>query len=306
MAFAQGSRSSLAFQKETTFGVLPGTPDMRELRSTGSTLNLMRDTLESEEIRSDRQTQSIRIGNRRIEGDINFELAPTDYDAILESAFFGVFSSGELKAGVTPTSLLIEEAQLDLSTKQYRRYLGCYVNTLQLSFAVNEMVKCTASIVGKDQTVHNVPFDSTITPASGSSPFDAYQGTLLVAASGLPVITSIELTIENNIDPLYVIGASSVQEMGIGRCKVTGSISAYLAGSSIDEFDEKYNNETDSSIAISLLGSGSGNTYTFTMPRVRYLKSDKPRDGEGAREISVDFQAIKDSVSGTNLILTKS
>ena len=93
MAFSQGSRHEIAIGTEATFGITPGGPSTTVQRNTGTTLNLTKETFTSEEIRSDRQIEFSRHGNKQVGGDINFELSYGGIDDILESVMFSTWAS---------------------------------------------------------------------------------------------------------------------------------------------------------------------------------------------------------------------
>lgn len=82
---SDGSRHSLYAVKEAAHGVTPNDPALDLIRITGTTLGLAKDSLQSEEIRSDRQIADFRLGANKVLGDINFELSYTSFDQFLEA-----------------------------------------------------------------------------------------------------------------------------------------------------------------------------------------------------------------------------
>ena len=73
MPFASGSRTSLAYIAEVTFGQLPATPELTEIRTTGLTMSPSVESARSNEIRSDRQTSSLAQVAASNAGDMNIE-----------------------------------------------------------------------------------------------------------------------------------------------------------------------------------------------------------------------------------------
>jgi hypothetical protein len=55
MSIASGARSRLAYIAEVTPGTTPGTPALKVLRATQRDINLQKNILTSNEVRSDRQ-----------------------------------------------------------------------------------------------------------------------------------------------------------------------------------------------------------------------------------------------------------
>lgn len=90
---ANGSRHSVSRIAEVTYGVTPANPALKTLRTTSTSLALSKETLESEELRSDRQTADVRHGAFQVGGDMGFELSYGSYDDLLEAAMCGTWSA---------------------------------------------------------------------------------------------------------------------------------------------------------------------------------------------------------------------
>lgn len=82
---ADGSRHSMYSVKEASYGVTPNDPALDYIRILNTTLGLSKDSLQSEEIRADRQIADFRLGANRVLGDINFELSYGSFDQFLEA-----------------------------------------------------------------------------------------------------------------------------------------------------------------------------------------------------------------------------
>ncbi len=79
---------------ESTFGVVPAAPELRELCITGAPgLAFTPETTVSEKIRSDRQIDDLPLVGGEAAGDIGSELAFSVHDFLLEGAFFNTFQS---------------------------------------------------------------------------------------------------------------------------------------------------------------------------------------------------------------------
>ena len=105
MAFAQGSRSSLSYKAETTFGTTPA-GNFTNLPFSTHSLNLTKDRVAGNDIQADRMPRVDRHGNRQVAGDIVVDLRDADYDDFLESAMLSTWSTNVLKVGTTPIVLL--------------------------------------------------------------------------------------------------------------------------------------------------------------------------------------------------------
>ena len=175
MAFAQGSRSSLSFIVESTFGTTPA-GNFTNLPFSTHSLNLTKDRVAGTDIQSDRMPRVDRHGNRQAAGDIVADLRDADYDAFLESAMLSTWSTNVLKVGTTPKFFSIEDYAADID--QARLFTGMTVSTMGISLAPNQMVTATYGMVGKDMTIGAT--EKTQDAASGAAPFDAYSGTLAI------------------------------------------------------------------------------------------------------------------------------
>lgn len=89
MASASGQRTALRFAPEIEYGV-PGTT-YSVLRFTDTSLNLAKETYQSNEVRDDRQTADLRHGMRSVGGDFSFELSRGTFDVLLAAALSGTW-----------------------------------------------------------------------------------------------------------------------------------------------------------------------------------------------------------------------
>lgn len=89
---ANGSRHSMRYVAESTYGQTPATPAFKPIRHTGTTLGLSKESLQSEEIRSDRQIADFRHGAYQVGGDMNFELSFGSFDDLLEAVTLGTWT----------------------------------------------------------------------------------------------------------------------------------------------------------------------------------------------------------------------
>jgi len=90
-AYASGAITANALA--TSASDLDGSTGGKYLRRVASTLNLTKDTYQSNEIRSDRQIQDFRHGVKRVTGNVSGELSPGTYFDFMEAACRGTKSS---------------------------------------------------------------------------------------------------------------------------------------------------------------------------------------------------------------------
>lgn len=163
----------------------------------------------------------------------------------------------------------------------------------------NATVSYSAGTTGATATV-GTPAVTVPAASETHSPFDSFTGVIQEGGSPIAVITSIDLSLENGLEPVFVVGANSAPAIVPGRSNLTGTVSAYFENKTMLD---KFINETESSIEIEL-GSTS-NKYDIEIPRVKYTGGDNGVSGEGPIVINMPFQALYDSSEETNLKITR-
>jgi len=308
--FAQGSRSSLSLVKEVTFGTTPA-GNTANIPFTSHSLNLSKDLVAGTDIQSDRMPRHERHGNKQSAGDIVVDLRKGDYDLLLESAMLSTFDAGVanvLKVGVTPMFFSIEDYSADID--QARLFTGQTVSTMGISIAPNQMVTTTFGMVGKGMTIGST--QRTQTANTGNAPFDAYSGNMLLANQGvslasptndLPIITQLDFNVTNSYAPTFVVGSDEAPALEVGRAEVTGSFSAYFQD---DALINRFLDEDETAISVSVDDPTGTNAYTFLFPRVKINTADVGVDGPTSRMISVGFTSLFDTTEATNLKITRS
>lgn len=307
MAFAQGSRSSLSFITESVFGTTPA-GNFTNLPFSTHSLNLTKDRVAGNDIQSDRMQRVDRHGNRQVAGDIVVDLRDGDYDVLLESAMLGVWDTtpaaapDELKVGTTPKFISIEDYAADID--QARLFSGMTVSTMGISLAPNQMVATTFGMVGKDMTISAT--EKTQDAASGAAPFDAYSGDLAIgnvgASSSVAIVTGLDFTLTNSFAPTFVIGDDSAPSLEYGRAEVEGTLTAYFEDAALIN---RFLDETETEIVVSVNDPTAANAYTFTFPKVKINSADVGVDGPTSRIVNMSFVALYDSTLGTNLMIQR-
>ena len=297
MPFSQGSRSSLSYIVESTFGTTPA-GNFQNLPFSTHSLNLTKDRVTGNDIQSDRMPRVDRHGNRQAGGDIVVDLRDTDYDDFLESAMLNAWSSDVLTVGTTPKFFSIEDYAADID--QARLFTGMSVSSMAISLAPNQMVTTTFGMVGKNMTISTV--EKTQDANSGAAPFDAYSGDLAIGnvgnSSAVAIVTGLDFTLSNSFAPTFVIGDDSAPSLEYGQAVVEGTLTAYFEDASLIN---RFLNEVESELVVSVDDPTGLNAYTFTFPKIKINSADVGVDGPTSRMISMSFVALYDETEGTNL-----
>ena len=303
MAFAQGSRSSLSYIVESTFGTTPA-GNFTTLPFTSHSLNLTKDIMEGNDIQADRMPRVNRQGNRQTSGDIAVDLRRGDFDPLLEAAMLSTWSTNVLKVGTTPKFFSIEDYASDID--QARLFTGMTVSTLGISMAPNQMVATTFGMVGKDMSISQT--QKTLNASSTNAPFDAYSGSIGIGAIGtgtpssVAVVTGIDFTLENSYAPTFVIGSDSAPSLEYGRAEVSGTISAYFEDAALIN---RFLNETETGVQVIVNDPTGSNPYTFKFPRCKINSADVGVDGPTSRIVSMEFVGLYDTGEASNMEITR-
>lgn len=301
---SDGSRHSVAFVRESTFGVTPATPSFQNLRSTSCNLALSKNSSQSDELRQDRQIAHFKHGAQSVAGELGFELSATTFDDFLESALGGTWSSDVLKAGVLRRSYTLERFFGDIlaANKPWHRYVGCEINAFNLSVPTEGKVTGSFAFMGKDIAIDDaIITGSSYTASTTTEVIDSFTGTVEEGGAVNGVATEITLALQNGLAAKPVIGSKTTLEHSIGRSNLTGQGTFYFENSTLLE---KFIDEDSSSLEFSL-NDGAGNSYSFLLPKIKYTGAPLNVSGEGPITLPMPFQALYDETEGTNIKITR-
>ena len=309
---ADGSRHSLFAVEETVSNTTPSSPALDTVRITGTTLGLAKDSLESGEIRSDRQIADFRLGANQVSGDINFELSYGSLDQFLEAVLCSadwatdtpIAGTDQLKAGSERRTFSFIRYFADILDKPYFIYTGCELTSLKLNIAANAMITGSFGVIGRGHTLA-ADLSGLGTPTynavSTTSSLDSFTGTLNEGGSPIAVITEVNFTLENGIAPRFVVGSADGISPSIGRSNLKGNISAFFENVTLIE---KFINGTESEMDLTL-PDAAGNEQKIIVPRIVYTGGQPDVEGEGPVLVNMPFQAILDSTESTNFVLER-
>jgi hypothetical protein len=297
---AQGAQRQILYIAESAWGTTPGTPSMKVLRNTGGAgIAQSRSQLLSEEMRSDRQIASMRLGTKKASLDVPIELSYGSYDDIFESVFFSTWSTDTLKTGVTLKSFSIEEGFTDIPSYLVAR--GMVADGFEISARPDAMVTGSVRFQGKVvDAPTGTPLDATPEAATTTEPFTTYEGSISIDGSPVATISGIDISIANGLDPKYPVFTQEAYRMGYGRSNVSGSLTAFFDNTTLLT---NALNETTFSIEI-VFTDVPGNELTLTLPKVK-LGDESRSVSENDITENLPFQALYDSVSGTNIQLDR-
>lgn len=103
MGTGSGVYKQVTYKAETTYGVMPAAASAQALRRVTSSIDLTKDTYQSNEIRPDFQVSDFRHGLRKVGGTINGELSAKTYGDFIAAAVKKDFVAGVSVAGASIT-----------------------------------------------------------------------------------------------------------------------------------------------------------------------------------------------------------
>ena len=306
MTRATGAQHEADYIAEVTFGTTPATPAMTLIRHNSMSLALAKDSLQSDELRSDRQIADFRHGNKSVGGDITAELIYGEQDTFLEAALGGTWavdtpSAGidQLKVGETLTSFTIRRFFSDIT--QYEVFTGVRFSGLAISVQPNQISTITFTCNGQDMSTTNLT-GSTQNAANTNTPFSGHEaGTIKEGGIAYAGITGIDLNLDNGLESAFELGSDTTGEHVIARSNCTGTVTAYFENATLLN---KFVNETESSLEFTQTDV-DGNTLRFVVPRIKYTAGQPDVSGEGGILLSMPFQGLYDVTSGTNFYIER-
>jgi hypothetical protein len=299
MSFALGARTGFSFIEEAVYGVTPTSPAMQDLPITGHRLTLEKQSVSGAVIRPDRMGVQLHHGQRSVTGSIEAEFCTDAFDALLEAAMMSEFDGDVLEIGSMMRSFTFEDRMTDIAL--YRKFTGCVVDKMTCRVQPNSQVALSFGIAGRDQTADMAtPLNASYAAMSGNEPFDAYRIVLSEGGDVIAKVSALNFTLDNQIDPAFVIGAQAAPRMLAGGAKISGEMTAYVDNGALLN---KFLNETDS--AIEMQCDDGTTQYTILLPRVKYTGGNLSLENDQARLLTLPFEALFDAGTGTMMRMTK-
>ena len=276
------SLTEVSIFEESLWGVLPTSPvpAFQALRFTGESLKLAYNTVESEEIRPDRNTSGTKQVGGQAEGGITGELTYETYDSLLESALYSSFDgvTDKLVNGTTPKSFAVQKKQSDGVSDIYTLFSGMIVNTVNMSLSAQDKINIDFSFVGKGGS-YPATITGTVTDPTTTDMMEASSGFELeeFLASPTPDVMDFSLTIDNGLVGRAKAGSKELVRIGANQCRVSGSASLYFKTKAVAEM---FVSDTKGQIQF-LVGEAASGQYRITCPNVSITDSDHFAAGNG-------------------------
>lgn len=181
---------------------------------------------------------------------------------------------------------------------QYQAFRGITVNEMSFSISPESIVGGSWGLLGMSADAMSAV--SLITglpvPAPLTAPFAAFDGRVYEGGVLQAVMTSIDVSLNNNRTLEGVIGSKFSPGVFEGRASVDGTSVFFLEGNTTYN---KFVNETESSVFLRLADPNDATQFmNIVMPRVKYTSGDMDPPLEGPVPINMAYRSLE--VTTTN------
>ena len=308
MAIASGTNVVIGFREETTYGTSAGTSnDYDIIPFKSASLSLAKTNHESAVITGNREMQDLVMGAHSVTGDISFDLAHQPAYLKMMQAVLGEDADGADTAygvGSTRQSFtILQDYSTDLAGgNDVHIFTGCEFNTFSMTIPADGLIECSVGIVGATMAPAADTLDSNGLDDDGSEYIEAndpyHSSNATITGDFSAICTDLSLSVENGIETTNIVGNTVPIQGGIGKCRVTGSLTAHFTSSTLLQ---KFVDNTSSSLTISFGATTGG--MSFTMAKIIYTTGAVEVGGEGLLSVSMDFVAVANNAATSSLVI---
>jgi hypothetical protein len=238
---------------------------------------------------------------------VSLTVAPVP-DATVASATDTIVITGAyLRNGTTEHDYSVIRYHGGMASGQYFTFLGQVVNSFNIAAQSGAILTGSFDFIGKNATLTQTSASVTAATAAGTNQvLNAVSNVAEVREGGSDVssclVQGLDFTVANNVRGLKAIANLGNCDIGVGKCDVTGTLTAYFKD---DSLYDKYLAGTASSISYKVEDS-SGNAYIFDMPQIEF-ESDGINAGGQDQDVmeTLGFRAYKDPTYDYTIQISK-
>jgi hypothetical protein len=307
MAQARGINAVMALGDESTYGTA-ATGNFLKIYFASETVGAQRNQIDSNTLGGTRVRSAPIAGNWDVSGQIVTEI---NAESMLYLLKHGVESAPTKVGASAPYTITYQPDTLhtgftleldygsDISgAGRVKQLVGCRMAGFDFNFPSEGIPTATWRVVGAAPTV---PAPSALTDSGlddwGNYPFSAFQATVNEGGSALAIATSIQFSVDNGIEPVYVIGGSGKRASAPeGFVSVTGTLEAIFDSATLLN---KAINSTETSLEVILTrGAGTGASVgaeklTFTLEELKYSPAFPTVEGPSGILVRLPFSCYK-------------
>jgi hypothetical protein len=208
------------------------------------------------------------------------------------------------KSGGDIPSYTIQRGYPKLATPKWRTVLGAKAGGLSFTMARNGRATMTLPVIGQSET-KDVTGARDADPATVVYlPFDNATGEVKIAGAQLANLTGATITYSSTPEAIATIRSDmEIDGVDEGKRTLTGSLNLRLGTD--HTIDDLIDAGSSAALAISFaLVSQPTWKLSFLLPRVRFEKPKESISGPAGIQLTTNFRAAYDSVSGYMLEAT--
>jgi len=233
------------------------------------------------------------------------ETITIDGETFETEGFTNIAKAAVAKAGNTRSSFSILREFTDLGSAENKLlYTGCEVGTWNITAEANNIAKSTFTFMGLSMVDPSAtaPTGSTFKPAIDNEPFDTFNGEMKIDGAATCIVTSYNLTINNNLSTQFGVGCESARGTRAGQSVVEGSITVFFE--TIDLY-QKFIDEGQLALELTLQDN-LGNQMVIKLPNLK-ITSGTNLDVSGDAEITlpISFTAHEDADLASHISVTR-
>lgn len=272
----------IGYIPEATENVTPATPAFSLMRVTSENLKGSRELKQSTELTRNRNISDLVIASAQAEGSVAFEFIDGAFDDLMAIALWNDWSANVLVNGTVPKPHSIEvlyNATL-LAEDVYKRMTGGYISQLSLEAKAGEILIGSMEFMGRGLTYGAAAIvGSTYVAAPTDAPMSATEfGSLIIGALSIDCISSLSVSINNNLRTQRCLGTVNPTGIGPGTFEVTGEIELFLT---VDQLPMIQAFENNTPLALSwIFGTTTLKRTQFSLPRIKFSDIEVAAEGQ--------------------------
>lgn len=223
----------------------------------------------------------------------------------VSAAAAATISSSRLTNASTERSFSIERMMGDIT--QFFVYRGMTLNKMNLKFASGAITTGSFEFIGKDGARNTATFMPGSPAASvTTNVMNGVAGISRILEGGSVLantfVTSLDITIENNLRGRPALGVLGNCSVGVGSFKVTGTLEIYMADGSL--FDKFISNASTSIQVVTMDDANNG--YAIQLPNMKYGDYKFNAGGKDQDiKASIPFSGILDATTGKTMLIDR-
>lgn len=209
-----------------------------------------------------------------------------------DTSFTVAVQGKKLVNGTEKRSFAIEQRMVDIDLSEL--FTGVRIGSGNFNLQPSAMATVSFDLQGKDGQVltgASSPYFADPAAQTNTGVLAGISGAIRLAGQEQAIITSLDFSINNNLNSQPVVGATVVPDIFYGRSVVTGSVSAYIENADlIDVFLNE--EEVDLVTVLEAAGTTPQAFLSFSFQRVKLNGVSKTIGPEGGVIATFPFQAL--------------